>query len=156
MAKVKRTATLPLFAPLCHFIRTSGDARIDCFLFYNKINGYFTLIRYRHAEPDWQGLRKKNVACPELDEFRGLIRVKPSAAATGITDLRYEPSMRSGASQNAAGDRLSDRVDAVMGEIAALLDERSADEIVRAREVLASTYQRALERRRASRRPQTQ
>lgn len=65
--------------------------------------------------------------------------------------MRYEPSMRSENSRNASGDRLSNHVDAVMGEIAALLDERRADEVLRAREVLASTYQRALERRRASR-----
>lgn len=69
---------------------------------------------------------------------------------TGGTDLRYEPSMRAGSTQNLLGEQLSGHVDAVMGEIAALLDERRAEEAVRAREVLASTYRRAVERRRAN------
>lgn len=65
--------------------------------------------------------------------------------------MHHESSTRSGSIRSATGERLSDRVDAVIGEIAALLDERRADKVVRAREVLASTYQRASERRRVRR-----
>ncbi len=48
-------------------------------------------------------------------------------------------------------DRLACSVDAIMGEIAALLDERGTGEVQRAREVLAGAYRSATERRRARR-----
>lgn len=52
---------------------------------------------------------------------------------------------------DAQSDRLAHSIDAVMGEIAALLDERGAGGVRRAREVLAGAYHCATERRRARR-----
>ena len=86
----------------------------------------------------------------ELDEIERSKSVIQTDVTTGSTDLRYEPFMRAGSTRNLLGEQLSDHVDAVMGEIAALLDERRAEEVVRAREVLAFTYRRAVERRRAN------
>lgn len=66
--------------------------------------------------------------------------------------MRHEPSMQlDHRQQHASSDRLVHSIDAVMGEIAALLHERGTGEVKRAREVLAGAYRCATERRRARR-----
>lgn len=67
--------------------------------------------------------------------------------------MRHETSMHHDhrRHQHASSERLIHSIDAVMGEIAALLDERGTGEVQRAREVLAGAYRCATERRRARR-----
>ncbi len=65
--------------------------------------------------------------------------------------MRYEPTI---SDHQPEGDRLFRSVGAVMGEIAALLDERRSGQAIRAREVLAGHHRSAAERRKARREAQ--
>jgi hypothetical protein len=85
--------------------------------------------------------------CRELALIEGLKALSEMTNQRQDGHVRYEPTMR----PESGGPQLFDRVGAVMNEIAALLDERSNRDSLKARGALVEAYRTAAERRRKRR-----